>query len=219
LVSEEGLADFERFRNSLPPWTLILVISGLLRRPDEKIAYEEKALNEILKNEFPKLSLIDNLPNFPGLWKKVLPLLRKPWPKELPYWKNRYKGACQSLFFITRPIFVQRFINMVEMISSQHEYPIKDIGGYIQPIEHNRACHLEFNFFYDPESSKEVERIRGLYINLAKVLLKEGALFTRPYGELASLVYERASSYTMVLRRVKKIFDPNNIMNPGNLCF
>jgi FAD/FMN-containing dehydrogenase len=49
--------------------------------------------------------------------------------------------------------------------------------------------------------------------------LKEGALFTRPYGELAPLVYEKAASYTMTLKRVKKIFDPNNIMNPGNLCF
>jgi FAD/FMN-containing dehydrogenase len=33
------------------------------------------------------------------------------------------------------------------------------------------------------------------------------------------MVYERAASYVMALRRVKKIFDPNNVMNPGNLCF
>jgi FAD/FMN-containing dehydrogenase len=49
--------------------------------------------------------------------------------------------------------------------------------------------------------------------------LDEGAFFTRPYGELAKLVYERAAGYTAALRRVKKLFDPNNIMNPGNLCF
>jgi FAD/FMN-containing dehydrogenase len=33
------------------------------------------------------------------------------------------------------------------------------------------------------------------------------------------MVYERATGYVMALKRVKKIFDPNNIMNPGNLCF
>ena len=49
--------------------------------------------------------------------------------------------------------------------------------------------------------------------------MNEGALFTRPYGDLAPMVYERAASYVMALKRVKKIFDPNNIMNPGNLCF
>ena len=219
ILSKDWPGDFEKFRKSLPPWTLILVVSGLLRRPEEKIVYEEKALSEILKNEFPKISLTDNLPGFPGLERKLLPLLRKPWPKESTYWKNLYKGACQSLFFITRPVLAQKFIHMVEEIATRHDYPIRDMGGYLQPIEHNRACHLEFNFFYDSKNPVEIEKIRSLYRDTAIALLKEGALFTRPYGELAPLIYERAANYTMVLKRVKKIFDPNNIMNPGNLCF
>ena len=33
------------------------------------------------------------------------------------------------------------------------------------------------------------------------------------------MVYERAAGYTAALKRVKKVFDPKNIMNPGNLCF
>jgi FAD/FMN-containing dehydrogenase len=64
-----------------------------------------------------------------------------------------------------------------------------------------------------------VEKVKKLYHDVAPVLLKEGALFTRPYGELAKLVYDKAAGYTATLKRVKKIFDPNNIMNPGNLCF
>jgi FAD/FMN-containing dehydrogenase len=65
-----------------------------------------------------------------------------------------------------------------------------------------------------------VERVKSLHSEAVKVLLREGALFTRPYGEqLTRLVYERTADYTMALRRVKKTFDPNNIMNPGNLCF
>ncbi len=39
------------------------------------------------------------------------------------------------------------------------------------------------------------------------------------YGELAAMMYERAAGYTMALKRLKKVFDPKNIMNPGNLCF
>jgi len=219
IVSKDGPGDFEKFRQSLPPWTLILVVSGLMRRPEEKMAYEEKALSEILKNEFPKISVAENLPGFPGLGRKLLPLLRKPWSKDLTYWKNQYKGGCQSLFFITRPVLAAKFIDKVSEIAAKNDYPIREIGGYLQPIEHNRACHLEFNFFYDPGNSREIEKIRGLYRDTAIALFKEGTLFTRPYGELAPLVYERAAGYTMVLKRVKKIFDPNNIMNPGNLCF
>jgi hypothetical protein len=146
-------------------------------------------------------------------------MLRKPWLKERVYWKHRYKGACQSLFFITKPNLVPKFIKRVSEIAAQNGYPIKEIGGYLQPIEHNRACHLEFNFFYDPGQRGETEAIRCLYRDAALALLNEGALFTRPYGDLAPIVYERASSYATTLRRVKKVFDPNNIMNPGNLCF
>jgi hypothetical protein len=59
----------------------------------------------------------------------------------------------------------------------------------------------------------------NLYRNVAISLLNQGAFFSRPYGELAAMMYERASSYTMALKRLKKVFDPKNIMNPGNLCF
>ena len=100
---------------------------------------------------------------------------------------------------------------------AKHPELSHDIGAYIQPIEHNRACQLEFNFFYEPDSGRE--QITGLYRDVARYLLDYGALFTRPYGELAGLVYERAAGYTEALKRVKKVFDPNNIMNPGNLCF
>jgi hypothetical protein len=146
-------------------------------------------------------------------------MLRKPWPADVAYWKNRYKGGCQSLFFITKPTMAPQFISAVQGMAARHGYPISDIGGYLQPIEHNRACQLEFHFFYDPTSEVDREKVRGLYHDAARALLKEGALFTRPYGDLAPMVYEKAAGYAMTLKRVKKVFDPNNIMNPGKLCF
>jgi FAD/FMN-containing dehydrogenase len=90
---------------------------------------------------------------------------------------------------------------------------------YIQPIEHNRAARPEFSFFYNPDNEAEAEVIAELYKDAAKVLLSEGAVFTRPYGDLAPIVYDKAASYASALKRLKKTFDPKNIMNPGNLCF
>jgi FAD/FMN-containing dehydrogenase len=220
ILADDWPRDFERLRASLPPWTLILVISGMQRRPEEKVQYEERALGEILRNEFPEIHLAENLAGVPNLGRKLLPMLRSPWPEQATYWKQRYKGGCQSLFFIAKPARAMEFIGKIEETAPRHGYPTADIGAYLQPIEHNRACHLEFDFFYDPSSPSEVERVKGLYGDAARVLLREGALFTRPYGEeLTRLVYERATDYTMTLRRVKKVFDPNNIMNPGTLCF
>ena len=219
LIAEEWSDDFERLRAELPPWTLVLVISGLIRRPEEKIAYEENFLAEVIKNEFSDLRLEENLPGFPGLRKKMINILRKPWPRDKPYWKNRVKGACQNIFFHTRPNMVSDFISTVEDIAAEYGYPIDDIGMYIQPIEHNRACRPEFSFFYDPENEAETEVIAAMYKDICKILLNKGAVFTRPYGDLAPIVYEKAASYAAALKRLKKTFDPNNIMNPGNLCF
>ena len=219
IIAEKWPDDFDRLSVELPPWTLVLVISGLIRRPEEKIAYEEHFLAEVIKNEFSDLRLGENLPGFPGLMKKMLDILRKPWPKDVPHWKNSVKGACQSLFFHTRPNMVPEFISIVEDIAAQYGYPIDDIGMYIQPIEHNRACRPEFSFFYNPENEGETAVIADLYRETAKVLLNEGAVFTRPYGDLAPIVYEKAASYAAALKRLKKTFDPKNIMNPGNLCF
>ena len=219
IMADKMPEDFDKLCVELPPWTLVLVISGLLRRPEEKIAYEEKLLKEVLKNEFPKLALIDNLPGFPGLGRKLLPMLRAPWPTDVPYWKNRMKGGCQNLFFITKPNKVPIFMDIMEMVAARYGYPITDIGSYIQPIEHNRACQVEFSFFYDPEDAHEKGFVAELYRDAAMAMLNEGAFFTRPYGELAPIIYDRAANYTMTLKRVKRVFDPKNIMNPGNLCF
>ena len=219
IIAQDLPRDFARLRASLPPWTLILVMSGMQRRPEEQLHYQEEMLSKVVKSEFPKISLADSLPGLAGSDKKFLPLLRQPWADKASYWKNRYKGACASLFFITKPVLAPKFIAKVNEVAAKHGYPQDDIGGYLQPIEHNRACHLEFNFFYDPANRSEVEKIKKLYHDVAPVLLKEGALFTCPYGELAKLVYDKAAGYTATLKRVKKIFDPNNIMNPGNLCF
>jgi FAD/FMN-containing dehydrogenase len=219
MLAENFPADFEKLRATLPPWTLVIVISGLDRRPEEKIAYEVKFLKELVKNEFRRLTVDEALPGFPGLGGKILPLLRNPWPAGQPYWKNRWQGASQSLFFIARPEKTPKFVEIVEAVAPKHGYPVADIGSYIQPIEHNRGCQVEFTFFYDENNAAAKSRIAALYKDAARALIAEGALFTRPYGDLAPMVYERAAGYVIGLKRVKKIFDPNNIMNPGNLCF
>ena len=219
VMAENWPEDFDRMRAALPPWTLIMVISGLVRRPEEKIAYEVNLLKEIVKNEFSKLKVDEALPGFPGLGGKILSLLRNPWPADVAYWKNRWQGSSQSLFFIARPEKTPKFVEVVEAVAPRHGYPVADIGSYIQPIEHNRACQVEFTFFYNEKDAAAKARIAALYRDAAKALISEGALFTRPYGDLAPMVYERAANYVMALKRVKKIFDPQNIMNPGNLCF
>jgi FAD/FMN-containing dehydrogenase len=218
LLAEED-RDLPSVQAKLPPWTLVLVISGLVRRPEEKVAYEVGFLKEVIKNEFPKIVLWEDLPGLAGSGRKMVRLLRSAWPEGQTYWKHRMKGRCQSLFFITRPLKVPSFIEIMKDIGAGFNYPQREIGVYIQPIEHNRACQLEFDLFYDPQNEEEKKTIKELYYKAASEMFKQGAFFTRPYGDLAKMVYERAASYTMTLKRLKEVFDPKNVMNPGNLCF
>lgn len=210
--------NFERLAEILPPWTLILVLAGGRKRPQEKIEYEEEALTEIAQ----ELSLIDiwtALPGVPRAEQKLLTRLRQGWPAEEVYWKFGYRGTCQDLFFITTLDRAPLFTEAIEGMATSYDYLASDIGFYVQPLERGRACHLECNFYYDPAIPKDVDRVRNLYLEAAEVLIDLGAFFTRPYGPLADLVYSRTASYTTALKKVKQLFDPKNIMSPGNLSF
>lgn len=219
ILSDGDPERFARLRQILSPWTIILVMGALKRRPEEKIAYEEETLHEIRRNRFPYLNIQTTLPGLSAVEKKIAEMLRKPWPEERPYWKHTCKGGCQDLLFMTTLDQAEYFIPSVMEIAGRHQYPINDLGCYIQPVENGRACQLQFNFYYNPEDETEVKKIRCLYREAAESVLGLGAYFNRPYGPVPDMVYRRNGDYTAFLKKLKNVFDPNNILNPGNLCF
>lgn len=211
-------ADIADLCRKLPEYTLVMVLSGLLRLPEMKIAYEEKYLKEVLDTTFKDITFKPALPGFPGLGRKILKALKTPW--EGPSWKQTPNGAYEDLFFICRPEKAQTYVDEMNEILSSHNYPHTAVGVYQQPIEHNRASQLMFTFFYDPEDEDAKADISDIVYEAGARFLAEGAQFTRPYGDrLVPLIYDRAGNYTATLKRVKKIFDEKNILNPGTLCF
>jgi len=93
------------------------------------------------------------------------------------------------------------------------------MGIYLQPTNQGHNCHCEFNLTYDPADSREVEKVKWLVTEGAKSLMDMGGFFSRPYGPWADLAYNRDAVTKESLLKLKGIFDPNNIMNPGKLCF
>ena len=218
ILAEKGTGDYIRLKEELPRWFLVLVLSGPPRLPEEKLAYEKEALDEIV-SQIPNVNpILTSLPGAVGLEKRLPTMLRKPWPDERIYWKHQLKGGCQALFFISKMEMAPQFTSMVIDVASSHGYDVDDLGVYFQPIEQGRACHMEYQFYYDPEDKGDRERVMTFYMEAAQNLFKQGAFFSRPHGLLSPMVFEHARGYTNTIRKVKGVLDPNNIMCPGNLC-
>jgi len=212
ILGEEG-AQIRALKEELPQWILILGIAGRDRLPRERAEFQEKDIKDIAQQFGLRL-----VPAISGVRdSQVLEALLKP-SKE-PYWKLRYKGGCQDIFFLTTLNKTPEFVNTIYSVSEAVRYSTSDIGIYVQPLHQGVCCHCEFSLPFDPGNPREVTKIQRLFAEGSEELMKQGAFFSRPYGIWADMVCNRDAQTTSVLKKVKGIFDPNNVMNPGKLCF
>ena len=218
ILAKEWPEDFNALRETLAPWTLILVLGGGKRFPEEKIEYEEEALREVAA-ELSIPDLPTSVAGVPGVEREISDMLRRSWPKARTYWKFAYKGSCQDLFFHTVLSKVPTFSQAIGEVAVKYDYPLRDVGFYVQPMVYGGACHFECNFYYNPDNAEEANRIKTLFSEAAEVVLDRSGFFTRPYGLIADMVYSRTTDYTLALKKLKKLLDPNNVMSPGRLCF
>ena len=140
-------------------------------------------------------------------------------PSDEPYWKLRHKGACEDIFFLTIYDKLQSQIGAMNELTERAGYPASDMGVYIQPIVQGTSYHCEFNLFYDAGNPRELNRVKELSVSAVRKLMSRGAFFSRPYGESAGMILNRDAATVSVLNKFKKIFDPNNVMNPGKAGF
>jgi len=210
----QSTAEIRDLRAALPRWVLVVTFEGYGALPEEKVEYQEADFRDMLK-QAGNLKPIHTIGAFSN--DDVADLLTKP--SDEPYWKLRYKGGFSDIFFLTTLDKTAAFIGAMPALAQSRRFPSEDIGVYIQPIVQGTSCHLEFDLLYDPTDSTQTERARSLVTEGAYDLANMGAFFSRPYGPWAKVAYSRAAETNILQRKVKKIFDPNNVLNPGRLCF
>jgi FAD/FMN-containing dehydrogenase len=205
--------DFVRLRGALPAWTLFYTVAGYDYYPEERVSVNIKdiaALNQRLGLEAAK--------SIAGLAARdILKAVQRP--STDPYWKLRYKGACEDLFFLATVDRLEHLIGVMDGLAAAAGYPVADRGVYVQPAVQGTSYHCEFNLFYDPADAGEARRVRELTLTATKTLMDNGAFFSRPYGETARMIMNRDAAGVEVLKKLKRIFDPTDVMNPGKLCF
>ena len=203
----------QALKDKLPPWVIIMGIAGRDLLPEEKVDFQEEDTRDIVQ----QLGL-ELLPAVSGIaGEQLMSIVLNP--SQEPYWKLTYKGACQDIFFMATLDKVPEFVNTVFTTANAVRYPASDIGIYLQPQHQGTSCHCEFNLPYNSEDKTETDRVRELLETCSEALIRQGAYFSRPYGIWADMVYNRDARNREMIRTIKKIFDPNNILNPGKLCF
>jgi len=212
-VLGDGTNAITTLREELPPWVIIIGVAGRDILPEERVQVQEKDIRDITR-QFG-LNLMSEIPGARS--GQVLGILLQP--SREPCWKLGYKGGCHSIFFLTTLDKTPEFIKTMYSLAEALEYPCSDIGIYIQPQHQGVAYHCEFSLYYDPGDQTEVAKTNELFTRASEELIKQGAFFSRPYGIWPNMVYNRDTQSTILLKKIKGIFDPNNVLNPGKLCF
>lgn len=189
-------------------WIAVFGIGGAGKWSLERVNYKTEDIKDVAQDF--KVDLKDRLrgeeADFIG---------EKLWNVNTDYWKIK-NDVSVDIFFITTLDKVNFYINEFNTFLKNHNFSHDRLGIYIQPVVQGTSCHLEFNLYTDTESLK---RVRAVYEEGSRFLFDRGAFFARPYGIWSKLMFSSNHVFTETLKKVKRIFDPENIMNPGKLCF
>lgn len=209
-ILEPDTRAMQKLGSALPPYVLVFVVAGYDRLPEERVAYQTHDIMEVARRcgVVPKpLPGVDS--------KRLLGALAGPCPD--PYWKLRPRGNSADIFFLTTLDRAPEFVGVMREAARETGFPTANTGTYVQPVQQGRACHVEFNLMFDPGDQAEARLAKRTFEVASEALMSQGAFFSRPYGVWAELVGSRSPENIAALRKVKRIFDPNQVMNPGKL--
>ena len=199
--------------SQLPPWILIFNIAGHGLLPQERVDYQTAEFKDIARSY--GLAPVDQLSGISS--EDVIKRMSRPSPD--PYFKKRLKGGSHDIFFNTTLDRTPEFLAKTIELAADHSVPPSDLGIYIQPTVQGTNCHFEINLYFDPDDNGEAGRIQALDTATVNTFADMGGFFSRPYGNWVKTAYERCPDTVEGLKKLKQIFDPNGIMNPGKLCF
>ena len=208
------MTSLEDTMQSLPRWSLVFCIAGGKWFPDEQIEYLERDLKAIVQGQGQTLqNALGNITT-----SQILPLLGRH--SGDPYWKYKVRGDFREIFFVTT---LDRFPPFLDLVSPRGRgdrdppragrgVPAADRPGQFLPL---RIRHL----FRPGGRERNLQSVRALFEKASSRLIEKGAFFSRPYPAWAEEVYASKAQFVTSLKKVKSVFDPNHVMNPGKLCF
>ena len=211
-------ATFPAAEGNLKRFTLIYAINGYDWLPEEKVEYQTEDCNEILN----EMGLVTSASLADIQQEKVEPILDGQTVD--PHPKYSGKTIAIDIFYNTTLDRVGTHLERVEKLLESHQFPPTRVNIYIQPIIQARATHLEFSLVadrpgFETSSSTDYDQVSEIGKEIAEFATSNGGFFSRPYKLVKEFAFKGHEVYAEGLRKLKKIFDPDGILNKGELCF
>ncbi len=207
-----GADEIEALKMTLPAWAVLVGVGGRDLLPQERCDQQEADIGDIAQQNGLLM-----VPAVGGLSAEKAMNKAKS-PCEGVYWKERLRGAFQDIFFTTTLDRTKEFVNKMNELVLEEGCALSGKGVYIQPLHMGTAYHVEFTIPYNPESKAETDKAKNLYKKASIEFGAMNAFYSRPYGICAQIQMNKDAMSKKTLDKLKGIFDPNGILNPGKLC-
>ncbi len=194
----------------MPNFVLLLGVAGFDYRPEQRVAYQSAGIRRIAQEE--GLELFSQVGGVTS--RRLLEVINTP---SEPYWKDA-DGTHLDLYFLTTMDRCFEYLQVLEDACATLSFDRECVGVYIQPQLGGRVAHFEAVAFH-PDDEGARRKAETFIRSLAENCAARGAYFSRPYGIWGDLAWRDKPLLVETLRRVKRIFDPEGILNPETLCF
>lgn len=209
LLASNGTTSFEKVRATCPAYICLQNIAGFERLPQERLDYHFAEIGAFA-DKFD-LHLDEQI----GTISAADLLSRSSQPTGEIDWRDKLYGNSFSIFFLSTLDRSPTFRRIIMDCAQEFNIPEEEIGTYLQPINQNHACHMEFIFPCELGSEKKTNHLKQFEKIAVTSLMEAGAFFSRPYGSAAEIVWDQNPANYQLVRTVKGIFDPNRVLQRG----
>ncbi len=199
VLTEKGKEKMEALRDQLPPWTVLVSIehrAPLVELQSRMVREDARSLGGEILGEGVTARLGSNLGRPWYLWER-----------------SRWLGGIKRVFYYT---FSHKASAQFQLAAEK----ASALGGvqvaqYFVPAFYGGSFFCQSDLHYSPDEEEKAEKAWG---GTYETLLDQGVLVDKPTGELARMVFSRAKpSYLEMIKRLKRILDPEGRLNPGQL--